>query len=363
MGRKKISIQRISDERNRQVTFTKRKFGLMKKAYELSVLCDCEIAVVIFNSHNKLFQYASSDMDKILLKYTEYDQPHESQTNKDILETIVRKGLGGGESPEHDGGDFQLDTDMSPSLVRNDNNAEHDFHAIMNQRTPDFRQLQPNFTIQAMTNGQYPPGLLGHQGLQHSPATPVIRTMDMSNTNNRTLEMNNSGSYQQLSNSPSPRDGNSPPGLHVPNGHGSHSSKDHSPVDSPHSLSPPAPQHVVMRQSLHLQPSHHLAGSPHKDPTYSVTPLTTMSVPGFPPPPMGTFTTAPSQIQDQFSALSHHDLRLAHPSIQQWLQTSPMHHNLVQPPSPIKDEPMSPGARDRMDRDSSHSGGSDYAAL
>ena len=128
--------------------------------------------------------------------------------------------------------------------MRNDNNPEHDFHAIMNQRTPDFRQLQPNFTIQvavisydtnpimpttitiilqAMTNGQYPPGLLGHQGLQHSPATPVIRTMDMSNTNNRTMD--NTSSYQQLSNSPSPRDGNSPPGLHVPNGHGSHSSK------------------------------------------------------------------------------------------------------------------------------------------
>ena len=70
MGRKKISIARISDERNRQVTFTKRKFGLMKKAYELSVLCDCEISVIIFNSHNKLFQYASTDMDKVLLKYT-----------------------------------------------------------------------------------------------------------------------------------------------------------------------------------------------------------------------------------------------------------------------------------------------------
>ena len=52
------------------MTFTKRKFGLMKKAYELSVLCDCEIAVIIFNSHNKLFQYASTDMDKVLLKYT-----------------------------------------------------------------------------------------------------------------------------------------------------------------------------------------------------------------------------------------------------------------------------------------------------
>ncbi|KAK1887246.1 Myocyte-specific enhancer factor 2B [Dissostichus eleginoides] len=86
MGRKKIQIARIMDERNRQVTFTKRKFGLMKKAYELSVLCDCEIALIIFNSSNKLFQYASTDMDKVLLKYTEYNEPHESRTNSDIVE-------------------------------------------------------------------------------------------------------------------------------------------------------------------------------------------------------------------------------------------------------------------------------------
>ncbi|KAF7645344.1 hypothetical protein LDENG_00206350 [Lucifuga dentata] len=86
MGRKKIQITRIVDERNRQVTFMKRKFGLMKKAYELSVLCDCEIALIIFNSSNRLFQYASTDMDKVLLKYTEYNEPHESRTNSDIVE-------------------------------------------------------------------------------------------------------------------------------------------------------------------------------------------------------------------------------------------------------------------------------------
>uniref|UniRef100_T1KVB1 MADS-box domain-containing protein n=1 Tax=Tetranychus urticae TaxID=32264 RepID=T1KVB1_TETUR len=108
MGRKKIRISRITDERNRQVsttpdsgihldslwsrvTFTKRKFGLMKKAYELSVLCDCEIALIIFNSTNKLFQYASTDMDKVLLKYTEYNEPHESRTNSDIEETLLKK--------------------------------------------------------------------------------------------------------------------------------------------------------------------------------------------------------------------------------------------------------------------------------
>ncbi|EFB19140.1 hypothetical protein PANDA_000575, partial [Ailuropoda melanoleuca] len=77
-----------------QVTFTKRKFGLMKKAYELSVLCDCEIALIIFNSANRLFQYASTDMDRVLLKYTEYSEPHESRTNTDILETLKRRGVG-----------------------------------------------------------------------------------------------------------------------------------------------------------------------------------------------------------------------------------------------------------------------------
>ncbi|XP_067873897.1 myocyte enhancer factor 2aa isoform X2 [Heterodontus francisci] len=102
MGRKKIQITRIMDERNRQVTFTKRKFGLMKKAYELSVLCDCEIALIIFNSSNKLFQYASTDMDKVLLKYTEYNEPHESRTNSDIVETLRKKGHNDCDSPEPD---------------------------------------------------------------------------------------------------------------------------------------------------------------------------------------------------------------------------------------------------------------------
>ncbi|KAE8618336.1 hypothetical protein XENTR_v10009355 [Xenopus tropicalis] len=103
MGRKKIQITRIMDERNRQVTFTKRKFGLMKKAYELSVLCDCEIALIIFNGSNKLFQYASTDMDKVLLKYTEYNEPHESRTNSDIVEALNKKENRGCDSPDPDG--------------------------------------------------------------------------------------------------------------------------------------------------------------------------------------------------------------------------------------------------------------------
>lgn len=69
---------------NNQATFTKRKNGLIKKAMELSILCDCEIALIVFSSNNKLFQYASSDMDKILLRYTEYSEPHKPLTNNDV---------------------------------------------------------------------------------------------------------------------------------------------------------------------------------------------------------------------------------------------------------------------------------------
>ena len=59
-----------------QVTFTKRKFGLMKKAYELSVLCECEIALIIFNSNNKLHQVVfyfilcSRCYFRVMLQYT-----------------------------------------------------------------------------------------------------------------------------------------------------------------------------------------------------------------------------------------------------------------------------------------------------
>lgn len=68
-----------------QVTFTKRKTGLMKKAMELSILCDCEIGLVIFNSTNKLFEYCSSDMDSLVPRYFACrDEPHEAHGTEDV---------------------------------------------------------------------------------------------------------------------------------------------------------------------------------------------------------------------------------------------------------------------------------------
>ena len=50
--------------------------------------------MIILNfSSNRLFQYASTDMDKVLLKYTEYNEPHESRTNGDIVDVSISKYL------------------------------------------------------------------------------------------------------------------------------------------------------------------------------------------------------------------------------------------------------------------------------
>ncbi|PWA76612.1 K-box region and MADS-box transcription factor family protein [Artemisia annua] len=59
MGRRKLEMKRIEDKNSRQVTFSKRRTGLIKKARQLSVLCDVDIAVLVFSAHGKLYESCS----------------------------------------------------------------------------------------------------------------------------------------------------------------------------------------------------------------------------------------------------------------------------------------------------------------
>ncbi|KAL2343872.1 hypothetical protein Fmac_005157 [Flemingia macrophylla] len=60
MGRGKIVIRRIDNSTSRQVTFSKRRSGLLKKARELSILCDAEVGLIVFSSTGRLYDYAST---------------------------------------------------------------------------------------------------------------------------------------------------------------------------------------------------------------------------------------------------------------------------------------------------------------
>ncbi|XP_022021747.1 MADS-box protein SOC1 isoform X1 [Helianthus annuus] len=117
MVRGKTQMKRIENATSRQVTFSKRRNGLLKKAFELSVLCDAEVALIIFSPRGKLCEFASSSMEEVINRYrnhvkdvqtensvTEEDvqwqhlrQETESMGNKiKVLELAKRKLLGQG---------------------------------------------------------------------------------------------------------------------------------------------------------------------------------------------------------------------------------------------------------------------------
>uniref|UniRef100_F6HF63 MADS-box protein FBP24 n=1 Tax=Vitis vinifera TaxID=29760 RepID=F6HF63_VITVI len=94
MGRGKIAIRRIENNTNRQVTFSKRRGGLFKKAHELSVLCDAQIGLIIFSSTGKLSEYCSlpSSMEQIIRRYQRVTGTHISkQDNREQLHNEITR--------------------------------------------------------------------------------------------------------------------------------------------------------------------------------------------------------------------------------------------------------------------------------
>ncbi|KAK1261809.1 Agamous-like MADS-box protein AGL14 [Acorus gramineus] len=60
MVRGKTQMRRIENTSRRQVTFSKRRNGLLKKAFELSVLCDAEVGLIVFSPRGKLYEFSST---------------------------------------------------------------------------------------------------------------------------------------------------------------------------------------------------------------------------------------------------------------------------------------------------------------
>ncbi|XVE58644.1 hypothetical protein DITRI_Ditri04bG0185400 [Diplodiscus trichospermus] len=95
MGRGKVVLERIENKINRQVTFSKRRNGLLKKAYELSVLCDAEVALIIFSSRGKVSEFGSNtSVPETLEKY--WQHRYSSQFNniaEDDTQTLYQEIL------------------------------------------------------------------------------------------------------------------------------------------------------------------------------------------------------------------------------------------------------------------------------
>ncbi|XP_076947627.1 agamous-like MADS-box protein AGL8 homolog [Bidens hawaiensis] len=88
MGRGKVTLKRIENKINRQVTFSKRRSGLLKKSHEISVLCDADVALIVFSTKGKLCEYSTnSSMERILERYERHLHA-EAQHNSTNIEEI-----------------------------------------------------------------------------------------------------------------------------------------------------------------------------------------------------------------------------------------------------------------------------------
>ncbi|XP_050440366.1 myocyte-specific enhancer factor 2-like isoform X2 [Adelges cooleyi] len=347
MGRKKIQISRITDERNRQVTFNKRKFGVMKKAYELSVLCDCEIALIIFSSSNKLYQYASTDMDKVLLKYTEYNEPHESLTNKNIIEQLNKKELKGGamspESPDESCDGTQGPYQLTPRTEAKYSKIDEEFQLLMQHQRMARNNVGANYTLPASmpVNNMYQES--GNMQMQHSASPrPPSSDADSVYPASNMLEMSNgyqASSSPALVNSPS-----SPAQLVM------------SPSPTPKALNAsnratPPPRHHSPRPNLRIvmpnATSHHNDDTDNNSintPSVSLnTPVVALHTPGLGGSYHGIFTDLTSSDMGLSSALNWsnqlaHNSNMSHLGVPNSPPPSSQSPNSVR----IKSEPNSP---------------------
>ncbi|KAG2593915.1 MADS-box transcription factor 51-like [Panicum virgatum] len=70
--RGRVELRRIEDKASRQVRFSKRRSGLFKKAFELALLCDAEVALLVFSPAGKLYEYSSTSIEDTYERYQRF---------------------------------------------------------------------------------------------------------------------------------------------------------------------------------------------------------------------------------------------------------------------------------------------------
>ncbi|XP_075500315.1 agamous-like MADS-box protein AGL66 [Primulina tabacum] len=94
MGRSKLPIKKIENTTNRQVTFSKRRYGLIKKAYEIAVLCDIDLALIMFSSSGRLSHFSGRKrIEDVIYRYlnlSDRDRGGTIHNKEHIISTLMK---------------------------------------------------------------------------------------------------------------------------------------------------------------------------------------------------------------------------------------------------------------------------------
>ncbi|XP_055807772.1 MADS-box transcription factor 23-like [Solanum dulcamara] len=157
MGRGKIEMKKIENISSRQVTFSKRRAGLFKKAEELSILCDAEIGVIVFSNTDRLYKFASSksSMEKIVDRYNNSSHSSEYPIVENVAEpelnslkaevAKLRKATGRMMGKELDGLDFkelqQLEHQLTEGILSVKNKKEQVLLELLEKSNMQIEEL------------------------------------------------------------------------------------------------------------------------------------------------------------------------------------------------------------------------------
>ncbi|MED6163039.1 Agamous-like MADS-box protein agl65 [Stylosanthes scabra] len=92
MGRVKLKIKKLESTNNRQVTYSKRKSGILKKAKELSILCDIHIVLLMFSPTGKptLLQGERSNIEEVIAKFAQLTPQERAKRKLESLEALKK---------------------------------------------------------------------------------------------------------------------------------------------------------------------------------------------------------------------------------------------------------------------------------
>ncbi|KAJ4841037.1 hypothetical protein Tsubulata_009373 [Turnera subulata] len=92
MGRVKLKIKRLESSSNRQVTYSKRRSGILKKAKELSILCDIDIVLLMFSPTGKptLFHGERSSIEEVIAKFAQLTPQERAKRKLESLEALKK---------------------------------------------------------------------------------------------------------------------------------------------------------------------------------------------------------------------------------------------------------------------------------
>ncbi|KAK7286591.1 hypothetical protein RJT34_21698 [Clitoria ternatea] len=90
-GRRKIEMKKMTKESNLQVTFSKRRSGLFKKASELCTLCGAEVGLIVFSPRDKVFSFGHPSIDTVVNRYLTRTLPYASRDTIQLMEANMRE--------------------------------------------------------------------------------------------------------------------------------------------------------------------------------------------------------------------------------------------------------------------------------